>query len=229
MITLLVPVLGRAHQIKPLLQNIREATSIEHRIVFICSKGDDATKVCKKTNAETIVVPWEPGRADFAKKINYAYDAIVDEWYFQGATDLRFQERWASIALHIGERHGVGVVGTNDLGNPSVQRGNHATHILFSRAYIEEHGGTYDGSGKVFSEVYDHQFVDTEFVQTAQLRGQFKPSLDSVVEHLHPNWGKSGMDSTYEKALRETSEDRRIYTDRMRRMRTLESRRRRRR
>lgn len=218
-IAILVPVLGRSQQIKPLLESIHATTGVEHRVIFVCSPGDEATKVCKKTGEETVVVPWEPGRADFARKINLVFPRVSEPWVFQGATDLKFHPQWAERALHVAEASRIGVVGTNDLGNPSVVRGKHSTHILFSRDYIERFGGTYDNTGIVFSEEYDHQFVDTEFIQTAILRRQFQPCLRSVVEHLHPHWGKGEMDDTYVKSEREFREDAKIFNNRMRQAR----------
>jgi glycosyltransferase involved in cell wall biosynthesis len=219
-IAILVPVLGRAHQIEPLLASIAAATEEEYRVVFICSPDDPTREVCLKSDADTVTVPWGPNRADFAKKINRAYATVEEEeWYFQAATDLVFHPGWAERALHVAQSSRCGVIGTNDLGNPMVKRGNHSTHILFSRAYIEKFGGTFDGSGAIFSEVYDHQFVDTEFVQTALFRKQFKSSLRSHVEHMHPHWGKGEMDATYEKSERSFREDARIFNERMRRMR----------
>lgn len=222
MIAIIVPVLGRAHQIEPLLANIAEATDVEYRVVFVCSPGDDeARDACIASEADTIVVEWEPGRADFAMKVNRAFRDTEEEWIFQGATDLRFHQEWASRALRTGEARRVGVVGTNDLGNPLVKRGTHSTHTLFSRAYIDQHGGTFDNSGVVFSEHYQHQFVDTEFIQTAILRKQFAPCIRSVVEHLHPHWNKGEMDETYEKATRDFREDAKIYNNRMRQARRV--------
>jgi len=106
------------------------------------------------------------------------------------------------------------VVGTNDLHSPAVQTGKHATHILFARSYIEECGGTFDGTGAVFCEQYDHQFVDNEFIATAKARGEWSFARDSVVEHLHPVWGKASWDATYEKAFRATAADTRLFTAR---------------
>ena len=40
MISIFIPVLGRAHQIKPLLENISATTVAEHTTVFICSPHD---------------------------------------------------------------------------------------------------------------------------------------------------------------------------------------------
>lgn len=217
-LAILVPVLGREHQIDPLLESIAASTS-DYRVFFICSPSDPVREVCLSRDADTITVPWEPDRADFAKKINCAYGLVEEDWYFQAATDLVFQPGWETRALRMAQTSRCGVIGTNDLGNPSVKRGNHSTHILFSRAYIEEYGGTFDDSGTVFSEVYDHNFCDTEFVQAAILRGQFKSSLRSIVEHMHPHWGKGLMDDTYEKSERLFREDAKIHNERMRRMR----------
>lgn len=215
-LAILVPVLGRAHQIEPLLNSIAENTDVDYRVVFICSPDDtEARETCLASEADTITVHWEPDRADFAKKVNLAFETVEEEWLFQGATDLLFQEKWASRALAIGDKRRVGVVGTNDLGNPLVKRGAHSTHTFFSRSYIEHFGGTFDGSGSVFSVEYDHEFVDTEFIQTAILRRQFQASPRSFVEHLHPHWGKGEMDTTYEKATRGFLDDARIYNARM--------------
>ena len=224
MIAILVPVLGRAHQIQPLIESVHAGTESEHRIVFVCSPKDPATKVCQGSGETTIVTNWSPGPGDFAKKINLAYRKTDEPWLFQGATDLHFHEGWDTRALTVATRENVGVVGTNDLGNPLVVRGLHATHILFSREYIETYGGTFDGTGAVFSETYDHQYVDTEFIQIAKSRGQFRPCLRSIVEHLHPHWDKGEMDDTYEKAMRATRPDAALHVGRMRRYKVVAAR-----
>lgn len=216
MISILIPVLGRGHLIAPLVENIHQATVVEHEIVFICTAGDSAESDCIRSGEWTISVEWEPGRGDFAKKINHAYGRCESDWFFQGATDLRFVAGWDEEALRVAKAWRSGVIGTNDLGNPLVTRGQSSTHTMFSREYIEKFGGTFDDSGIVFSEQYDHQFVDTEFVELAKLRKQFRAARRSVVEHLHPHWNKGEMDSTYEKAIREFAEDRSLYMSRMR-------------
>ena len=80
-----------------------------------------------------LVVHWEAGKADYAKKLNFAYGQSDAEWFFQGATDLIFYEGWDVQALAVAGRGRGGVVGTNDLGNPLVKRGRHSTHSLISR------------------------------------------------------------------------------------------------
>lgn len=211
MIAILVPVLGRAHQLEPLLASIDTNTDSEHRTFFICSPGDAAIKTARKTKAVVLIADWQPGRGDYAKKLKLGYEKSTEPWLFQGATDLVFYPGWDIHALRVAERTGCGVIGTNDLGNPLVKRGRHSTHSLFSRSYIDHWGGTADGSGLIFSEVYDHQWSDSEFIETATRRRQFAFSKRSIVEHLHPHWGKGEMDATYEKAHLHTNDDVKLF------------------
>lgn len=212
MIAILVPVLGRAHQIKPLLQSIGSATTTEHRVVFIFSPGDDEPMAeAEGTEAVSILATWAPDRADYAKKLALGFRLTEEPWLFQGATDLQFYAGWDTNALRLARQSHASVIGTNDLGNPLVKRGQSSTHTLFSREYIEKYGGTADNSGLIFSEAYDHQWTDNEFIDTARLRRQWAFSRRSVVEHMHPHWNKGDMDSTYEKATRATTDDQRLY------------------
>lgn len=215
MIDILVPVLGRPQNVQPLLESIK-ITSTPHRVFFICSQGDSKQiRACQRSDAETLIAPWDPDRADFALKINWAFPQTDAPFVFQAADDLRFHHQWDVYALRVAEHRGAGVVGTNDLGNPLVKRGGHSTHTLIRRSYIDTYGGTYDDTGLVFCELYDHQYCDNEFVQTAIRRGQWAFAKRSLVEHLHPHWRKAEMDSTYEKATRETKSDGQLYLRRM--------------
>lgn len=212
-----VPVLGRAERISPLVESLRATT--DARLLFVCSPSDiDAKRACRSTGADTITVPWEPGRGDFAKKTNLAYQESSEDWVFCGATDLRFRPGWLENAIQVGDRSNAGVVGTQDMGNALVKRGRHATHPLVRRTYIEVYGGTFDSTGHIYSEEYDHQYVDLEFVETAKLRGQWAFAKKAFVEHMHPNWSKGEWDPTYEKAFREAREDRALYVQRVRQM-----------
>jgi hypothetical protein len=216
MIDVLCPVLGRPANAAPFADSLAAATESEFRLLFLCNPRDlDEIAACQKTYAEIVTVPWGPGRADFAKKINYAFALTDSEWVFQAADDVRFGKRWDAEAIAIGRKLNAAVVGTNDLHNPLVRRGRASTHTLFRRDYIETQGGTVDATGAVFCELYDHQWCDSEFVETARLRRQFAFAQRSIVEHFHPHWGNAEMDATYEKATRSTAKDMRLYQQRM--------------
>lgn len=204
-----------------MLRSLEEASEVSYEVYLLCSPEDtEQIKICEDTGHTTWVMEWQSGRADFAKKINWAYEHTEQPWFFQGADDIRFSRGWDTEALRVAERHKAGVVGTNDLHNPLVRNRQHATHILVRRKYIEDWGGTFDNTGIVFSERYDHQFVDNELIALAKLRRQWAFAEKAVVEHFHPVWNLADWDPTYKKAFREAEADRRLFGTRLRVMRS---------
>lgn len=211
----LVPILKRAHRVAPVAQSIRD--SCDARILFCCTVDDhaviDAVSALSSL-AEFITLPWHP-IGDYARKVNTGVRVTTEPLIFMGADDLEFQPGWLDEAkAQLGP--GIGVVGTNDLGNPRVTAGNHATHSLITRAYIDEHG-TIDGPGQALYEGYYHEYVDDELIGTARLRGAFAMALDSQVRHRHPNWDASvPVDAMYAGQQRRMRASRRLFATRSR-------------
>lgn len=210
-----VPMLGRGHLAQPLATSIR--ATADAPILFLCSPGDISTiKACQATGEQTEIMGWEPDRGDYALKINWAYRNTIEPWIFCGASDLVFHEGWDQHALRVGERTRAGVVGTQDTANPLVKRGKQSTHPLVRREYVQEFGSaTFDSTGEIYCPLYDHQYIDLELVETAKLRGRWAFAKNSVVEHRHPHWGTAPDDPTYEKAMRQVTQDRELYVARM--------------
>jgi len=216
-IAILVPVLGRPQSAQPLIDSIRRATTMPHRIVFICSSEDrHQHHACRATGEETLLASWEPGPGDFARKTNLGFRETEEPFVFCGADDLRFHPDWATAALAVAEETGACVIGTDDLGNPLVRRGRHSTHSLVRRSYALDPGCTMDRTGEIYCELYDHQCVDNELVETAQARGVWAFARDAKVEHLHPLWRRTPMDETYRKALANGRADIRLLGSRRR-------------
>ena len=218
MIDILVPVLGRPHRAAPLVDNIRATTEVPATVTFICSRGDDdQIQACfdlHTMGARTIVMEYPAGAGDYARKINAGFHSTGSEWVFMGADDLTFEPRWDTTALKVA-RDKYHVVGTNDLANRQVQRGQFGTHCLIRRRYITETGGVADlGPGTVLSEAYDHNFVDRELCHTAQHRGVFVFARHSRVKHHHPLWRTAPQDATYRKALAKFRDDQRLFLSR---------------
>jgi hypothetical protein len=213
-ISILVPVLRRPQNAQPLVDSIHQGSTLttkgvepEIEILFLVSPGDgDEVVAVVKTGVDAHMVGFANGPGDWAKKINEGVGLTRGEFVLLGADDLRFHPGWDTEVLRVAEETGAGVIGTNDLGNATVMRGHHSTHPLVRRSYIEEQG-TIDEPGKCLHEGYSHQWVDTELVETAKMRGQWAFAKQSHVEHLHPFWKKSKMDATYEQALSTTHED----------------------
>jgi hypothetical protein len=214
MIDILIPVLGRPHRAAPLVQNIRATTTVDHRIIFVCSLGDDEQIIeCNISDADLVIVAQFPaGPGDYAKKINVSAK-LSGDWIFQGADDLVFEPNWAEAALKMADSGpGYDVVATNDLANASVKRGQFGTHCLIRRRYITERGGTADNTpGPVLWEGYDHNFVDRELCGVAQQRGVYVFARHSRVKHNHMLWRTAAADDTYNKALRHFTADQKLF------------------
>lgn len=175
------------------------------RVLFIASPGDHAEReALLEAGLDFIEVD-----GNYAEKINAGVDATDEPLVFTGADDLKFHPGWLDAALDA-MGPGIGVVGTQDLCNPKVIRGEHATHFLVRRAYVEDFG-TIDERGKLFHEGYPHEFVDDELIGTAKLRDAYAFAGDSVVEHLHPLAGKAPTDALYEASAERMRRGRPIF------------------
>lgn len=216
----LVPVLARPWRVAPLVRSLRSSlVNAQARAVFVvCQSDREERDAIERAGAESIVVPWERMPGDYARKINRGVALTEEPWIFLGADDLRFESGWLDLALGCAAQYRARVVGTNDRGNPAVRTGRHSTHTLVARSYIEELG-TIDKPGIALHEGYDHQFVDNEFIETAQHRAEFAFSRQAIVEHLHPHWGKAPDDRTYALALAQMEADRDLFRSRRRRWR----------
>lgn len=133
----------------------------------------------------------------FAEKVNRAYRISIEPWLFLVGDDVQFHPGWLDQAMEVARTTGKSVVGTNDLTNPLVMQGEHATHMFIRRDYIQRVGASWDGAGIVCHEGYRHWFVDNEIVEAAKERDEWAPCLASHVEHLHPWYGKGEMDEVY--------------------------------
>lgn len=210
MVVIIVPVLRRPHRVEPLIASIERATDQPHRVLFVCTPEDEAQRsAVDAAGAERIDLEGPLRAGDYARKINAGYRASTEPLLFLAADDLNFHPHWLERAADLLTDR-VQVIGTNDLGNPAVRRGRHATHSLVTREYCD-HRGTVDGPGQVLHEGYEHNFVDSEFVATAMARRAWAFARRSVVEHLHPHWNKGAMDSTYERGLAGFERDRRVF------------------
>lgn len=209
----LVPVLGRPHRVAPLTESLRSTANAA--LLFLCSPGDDEQIASCKAVAWTCVVEWDAGPGDYARKMNHGFKLGIEHgyrWVFLAADDLRFHEGWFDAARACNELTQACVVGTNDMGNATVMRGEHSTHSLVHASYAE--CGTIDDPAKLLHEGYDHNYVDTEFIATAMHRETFAFAADSRVEHLHPFWHKGRLDVTYKKGQARMQEDSRLFESR---------------
>lgn len=215
----LIPVLNRPHRVQPLLESLGRNMDV----LFLCSPNDKAeTDAVHAAGLRgmfplPVVVDWEPGPGDYARKINAGVAAAAArgvDWVFTGADDLRFWPGWLDECLKVARGTGAKVIGTDDLWNPLVRARRHSTHSLVSVEYVMTVGASWDGPGVLYHEGYDHQCVDNELVQVARERGVWAFAERAKVEHLHPMAHKAEKDATYEKALARGRQDVALFRNR---------------
>jgi GT2 family glycosyltransferase len=209
-VTVVVPVLTRPQNVAPLVESLRASTGLAD--VLFVTEPDDIVECAAVDEASANRIT-HPG--SFAKKVNAAVEHVSTPWMFIAGDDVVFRPGWLDHALHVANRYGAQVVGTNDLGNPAVMSGEHATHMLISMDYVREVGASWDGPGLVCHEGYRHWYVDNEIVAAAKQRGVWASALGSIVEHNHPAWGKAENDDVYVRGQRYAQRDARTFRDRM--------------
>lgn len=208
-VAIIAPTLGRPGSIAPLVANVARTTPGPAHVVFVCDPDDyDTIAAVDAAGADQI-------RAGgcYSRKINIGAEVVSDELVFLGADDIRFRSGWLERARERLEA-GAMVVGTNDLGNPRVIAGEFATHFLVRRAYLEWR--QIDGEPGILHEGYRHCFCDDELIATATKRGVYAMASDSIVEHMHPDWGKAEYDEVYRYGKRTFRADRDLFRSRMR-------------
>lgn len=216
-LAILIPVLRRPKNISPLVESIRGTTKASYEIVFIVSPGDheEISELEDQALSYIVMEASYENYGDYARKINAGFDSVEANWYFLGADDLRFHPLWFEVAMEVYETTKACVIGTNDLGSPIVMSGQHATHSLVRREYVQE-CGTIDEVGKVLHQGYRHNFVDLEFVATAKKRNDWAFAMNSRVQHNHPDWKLAPFDDTYRIGKMGWNQDQRYFETRKR-------------
>lgn len=199
-----VPVLGRPQHAEPFMRSLRASTGLATAYA-VCERGEpEVAAAWAAAGAEVRYDDDEqidgegPVAHTFAEKANLGYRQTTEPWLFICGSDVTFHPGWLSHAQHVADVLQASVVGTNDLGNQRVMAGEHATHLLIRRSYVDEFGAGWDGPKVLAHEGYAHNFVDDEIVTAAKQRGVWQMSLGSVVEHHHPVFGKGDDDEVYQ-------------------------------
>lgn len=195
MIDILIPTIGRAHKLQAVYDNAHDNTVGPHQVVFIV-ESDDSRSIAAATDTGALVV-YNTGARTYAGAINSGYHATAGDWLFTGNDDFDFKYGWDTLGLAHYEDGKYPVIGVNDNLNPTVLNMTNSTIHLVARWYLDDIGGVIDeGAGSFYHEMYHHNYVETEFIDTAKMRGVFMPCLDAEVHHLHWTAGLSEYDET---------------------------------
>lgn len=220
-VAIIVPVAKRDNAL-PFLESLKDSISEEQReriVVYVMADAEDFATHEAWMKWHGFPYPIQQVDAhhylremgSFAEKVNRGFEISDEPWLFLVGDDVHFHKGWLDQALEVARTTGARVVGTNDLGNPAVLAGEHATHMLISREYVEKVGASWDGPGIVCHEGYRHWFVDDEVVAAAKQRGTWQMALGSIVEHLHPLFGRGEDDAVYRLGQSFADEDRKVF------------------
>lgn len=213
-VAVIVPVMKRPRNAEPFMRSLRATTGLATVYAVADEADTDTADAWEAAGARVLLVDHDrPGT--FAEKVNHAAAKADEPWLFIVGDDVKFHPGWLDHAQHTAHTTGAQVVGTNDLANPRVMAGDHGTHLLISREYVDEQGASWDGPGVVCHEGYRHWYVDDEIVTAAKQRGAWAAALGSKVEHLHPLVGKAEDDEVYRTGQRRAERDGRLFRERL--------------
>ena len=192
------------------MRSLRASTGIARAYAIAAPDELEAIDAWRQAGAEVLIGDGHR----FAERMNHGYTETSEPWLFLVGDDVHFHPGWLDRA-QAAAGDSFHVIGTNDLGNPRVMAGGHATHLLVRRSYVDEQGASWDGPKVVAHEGYRHWFVDDEIVTAAKQRNVWAMALESVVEHLHPLWGKGEPDEVYKIGEENAAADREIFDRRV--------------
>jgi hypothetical protein len=231
-VDVIVPTMGRPEAAAPFMAALRASTGLATVWAVIDIERDaEAARAWHTAGARIIDSSQDDPElvSTFAEKFNLAYrltgdpahreDYLTDEgpapWMFLVGDDARFTPGWLDHAQAAAEGDRFHIVGTLDNGNPRVMAGEHATHFLIRRSYVDQDGASWDGPGTVCHVGYHHWYNDDEIVAKARAAGVFTVAMGATVDHLHPYFGKGEHDATYAWAETRTEQDRALFEARL--------------
>ncbi len=204
-IAVIVPTFHRLSALEGLVENIHSATTTPHTIYFVTEPDDQASIDEVNRLQQNLIINKYPGTHTGAA--NSAYENTLEPFFIIANDDFNFHSGWDIKALEAIQ--GYGVCGLSD--GFSKQ---YTQITLVDRSYIETQSGVLDQPNTLYHPGYHHNYVDTEFANTAKKRGMFTICPESVVEHKHYTYNKSKMDNTYKKTVSRVSQDMALFESR---------------
>jgi glycosyltransferase involved in cell wall biosynthesis len=191
-VAILTPTYGRPHRIQPYIDNIRSVTNMDLAdIVFIVEEDDkEVREICENSGETTII---NKRARSFGGAMNTAVRELDYKYFYGSSDDFFFHENWLPPLLELSENFGM--VGSNDMGNPEVAAGLLSTCYLINKKYLSR--CVPDSPEDIVCELYLHNYTDTELTSVARFNKEYAYCPESLVEHMHPAWGKAPIDETY--------------------------------
>lgn len=189
-IDIFVPTYKRAGDLQRLATNVEKNTKNPFTLCFGLELLDDeGIEAAYATGHQVALNAYEPG---YANTIQTIYEETKSPFIIHANDDFDFHKDWDVVPMSMFKRPDLMVVGLKQ-----TEGDTHGSAIsMFRRKYIEEMSGVIDMPNRVFYP-YNHNFVDTEFTQTAQSRGVWAQCEPRVITHMHPGFTGGEKDETH--------------------------------
>ncbi len=213
MLDIYLPTYKRPHKLQTIATNIEKTTKHPFTLYFGLEKDDKAgIKAAKATGHKVIINKYEPS---YSNAVQSMYEASKGKYWFYSNDDFIHLDNWDERPIEQLENDPeLMVVGCHD-GNPDTR---FYTISMVRREYIEKMSGVVDMPNRCFYP-YGHNFIDTEFSETAISRGVWGSCGAPCVEHHNPGlahiFGEIEHDETYEKNNSTSNADSVTYHDRL--------------
>jgi GT2 family glycosyltransferase len=183
-----LPTYKRPSTLQRVADNIAATTKTPYTLYFGIEPEDTASIAAAKATGHKVVVNKYDG--GYANTVQSMYEESKEPFFFHANDDFVFLEGWELEPIKMLEDNPkLMVVGCND----GTSTTNFWTISMVRRKYIKEMSGVVDMPNRVFYP-YGHNFIDTEFSQTAIKRGVWEACKSDCIEHK-----REGHDETYEK------------------------------
>jgi hypothetical protein len=215
-LSVIVPVMKRPQNAVLFMRSLRRTDAAPRTVYAVCDEEDEQTIAAWAQEGAVIVI--SRYGSSFPRKAQYAYEEMAPTtWVFLCGDDVSPKDGWWREAMKVAEMEpDACLISTNDLHNPFVTAGIHATHPIIKTSWIDECGASWDGPGSIAHMGYHHAYVDNEWTEKAKMDDVFAPALASIVEHRHPTWGTAPWDDTYGRGIEKYAEDGLLFETRLR-------------
>jgi hypothetical protein len=187
-----LPTYKRPHKLAEVAKNIEEATKNSFRLYFGVEPEDEASiEAAHKTGHQVVINQYEGG---YSNTIQTMYENSSEPFWFHANDDFLFLPNWDEQPIAMFETPHIMVVGVRQ----RPDNDNKSAICFGRRSYIEEQSGVIDIPDRVFY-TYNHNYIDTEFTQTAQARGVWAGCDAPCIDHQHHGFTRKEKDETYKK------------------------------
>lgn len=206
-LAIFLPTYKRPDVLEAVTKNLETATKNSFVLYFGLEADDGAgIEAARKTGHKVVINQYEPG---YSNTIQTIYDNSKEPLILHANDDFLFLPNWDETPVAMFNTPSVQVVGLRQ-----TEGDTHGSAIsMFRRKYIAEQSGVVDIPNRVFYP-YNHNYVDTEFTQTAQKRGVWAKCDPLVIIHQHPGFTGKEKDYTHKKNDETVELDRKTFESR---------------